>query len=104
MSKRPGRGDFVPLKRIVTEVMKSLKARDSEQTKEVERIWRELVGEELARFSRIRGVAANTVDVEVDGSAVLAEVDQFFRGAFLEKLKAEGVSGMDSVAFHLSDR
>ena len=104
MSRRSAKGDFVPLRRIVTEVMKGLKARSSEQTAEVERIWRELVGEELCRFSRIRGVTAHTVDVEVDGSAVLAEVDQFFRRAFLDKLKAEGVTGVDGISFHLSDR
>ena len=104
MSTRPGQGDFVPLKRIVTEVLKSLKTRDSEQSEEVARIWRELVGEELASLSRIRGMAAHAVNVEVDGSAVLAEIDQFFRGTFLEKLKAAGVTGVDRVSFRLSDR
>ena len=104
MSKKRGHGDFVPVRRIVGDVLKSLKVRSAEETENVARIWRELVGEELAGVSRVRNVAARTAEVEVDGSAVFAEVDQFFRIPFLERLRAEGVSGVERVSFHLGDR
>ncbi len=52
------------------------------------RIWSEAVGTELARRSRLQGIAPNRVlTVEVDSPAVRQELTTFRRAAILAKLR-----------------
>ena len=56
---------------------------------ELARVWREAVGAELARRSRLQGITRERVlTVEVDSPAVRQELTTFRRAAVLQKFKA----------------
>ena len=101
MSKK--KRDFVPIQNVIKEVMKGLKKSAGASVAEMTAIWDDLVGEDLARLTRVRAVTPRSVEIEADGSAVLAEVRQYYREAFLEKLKEAGKDGVDRVSFFLAD-
>jgi hypothetical protein len=96
--------DFVPLKKVIKEVLKEIEKSAGDQREEMARIWREVVGEELAALTRVRAVSPRGVEIEASSSAVLAEVKQFYRVPFVEKLKEEGKAQAERISFSLSDR
>jgi len=58
------------------------------QHMEVYSIWREVAGAEGARHSRVVGVKANVLQVEVDSSPWLSEFALFRKESLLAELKA----------------
>jgi hypothetical protein len=97
------RKDFMPIRAVVRDVMRSLETRTGEQVQEIEAVWQAVVGGDLANLTRVRGIARKTVEIEAVGSPVLAEIEQFYRDTFLRRLKEKGIIGVDRVAFHLAD-
>ena len=100
---KPRRSEFMPVRAVVTKVLNELKQRTSEETAQVERLWRELVGGELSGLTRVRAVSRTVVEIEAAGSVVLAELRQFYQGQFLKRLKESGMSGIEKVVFCLRD-
>ena len=97
------RSEFMPVRAVVAKVLGELKQRTSAETARVEQLWRELVGEELAELTRVRAVSRTAVEIEAAGSAVLAELKQFYRRRFLERLKENGMDGIEKVRLYLRD-
>ncbi len=91
------------MRAVVREVMRGLEARTGEKVQHIERIWWSVVGEDLAEFTRVRGITRGAVAIEAVGSAVLAELKQFYSGTFLSKLREEGIDGVDRMTFHSAD-
>ena len=76
--------------------------------KQVERIgvldlWPEIVGEQLARVTRVRGLDEDALFVEVRSSAWLMELSMM-KGEFLERVNARlGEAPIDRIVFVLAE-
>ena len=76
--------------------------------KQVERIgvlelWPELVGEQLARVTRVRGLDEDALFIEVRSSAWLMELSMM-KGEFLERVNARlGEAPIDRIVFVLAE-
>lgn len=76
--------------------------------KQVERIgvlelWPEIVGEQLARVTRVKGLDEDTLFVEVRSSAWLMELSMM-KGAFLERVNDRlGAAPIDRIVFVLAE-
>jgi hypothetical protein len=95
--------DFVPIRSVLRKLVADLEQQAGEAIQQVERVWREVVGEELAELTRVRAAGPRSVEIEAFGSAVLAEIEQFYRTRFEKKLKDEGISTIERVSYRLGD-
>jgi len=95
--------EFTPIGSLVSRFLKELEEARSENSAELEALWRKTVGPALAEVSRVCGVKAETVMVETQSSAVLSELRQFYRDSFLRKLREEGMRNVRNVSFRLAD-
>jgi hypothetical protein len=101
--KKPERRDFLSIDKVVKEVLKDLKGRTAVATSDLDRVWREVLGDTLAGLARVCAVSGSTVEVEATSSAVLSEIRQFYEEEFLERLAEEGIEGIKGVSFRLAD-
>ena len=95
--------EFTPIGSVVTRLLKDLRETQSEQTQELQALWRETVGPALADVSRVCGLGSGTVNVEAQGSAVLSELRQFYRDPFLKRVREKGMMNVRDVSFRLAD-
>jgi hypothetical protein len=98
---REARRDFMPVGKLLRETLKELESRTAAATADVERVWRAVVGEDLASEGRVRCVAGPVVEIDVRSSAGLAELKQFFGEKFLRALRQEGFMAIERVSFRL---
>lgn len=101
MRQKPA--DFTSIRTIVREVVKDLETRSGDAACQVEEIWHQEVGDELAALARVSTVSAREVEIEAESSAVLAEVKGFHGAAFLRRLREEGVGDIERISFRLTD-
>jgi hypothetical protein len=100
---KPARKDFVSIQGIVNGLVRTLAQRRKGPAADAERIWRTVVGDDLAGVSHVESVGADAVRVEVAGVAARAELEAFFRDRFLCALKDAGMTGVRRVQFHVAD-
>ena len=101
--KEPKRRDFLSIDKVVKEVLKDLEGRTAVATSDLDRVWRETLGDGLADLARVCAISGSNVEVEATSSAVLSEIRQFYEEAFLERLSKEGIAGIKGISFRLAD-
>ena len=79
--------EAVPLGDAIGGVLRSIGFRKRKSLSELEDIWRECVGCEASRHTRVGGFRAGVLTIEVDSSARLQELSNFYRDEILEKLR-----------------
>ena len=67
------------------------------------RVWNEIVGEEFSEITFLREISSRKVDIEVVGSAALAELKQFYGKQFVQQLKKKKIVDVEKIVFHLAD-
>jgi predicted nucleic acid-binding Zn ribbon protein len=91
--------DFVSIKKIMRGVVKELQSHYSDEKHKVDAVWREVTGGDFADVAAVQKIHRDSVVIEVSSSAVLAELKQFYRHVFLEKLREHGVYGIERIHF-----
>ncbi len=101
--RKKGR-DFASIRSIMHQVLKTLEPRSGRNLQDLEAVWRGLVGEELGSMSSVALANERTVEIRAESSAVLAELEQFYRDQFLQRLREAGIAGIDRAIFRLCSR
>lgn len=87
-SRESGRGAARPLGPIAKEILRRKKFLEKGRYGALEAAWRDLVGEELACRTRIESFRDGQLEIAVDSSVLLQELDGFMRTQLLDALKA----------------
>jgi len=77
----------VAIGEAIADVLKDIGFHRRKSLMELQDIWRECVGEEAGRHTRIAGFSAGVLTVEVDSSAWLQELSTFYREEILDELR-----------------
>lgn len=78
----------IPLKDILKEVVKNLGGKKRlKQQNLLDEVWREIVGREIARHTRVLGAKQRVIRVKVDSATLLNELANFRKAAILTKIK-----------------
>ena len=81
--------DLVPIGDVLGRLLKRLGLERRTREARIALEWGRVVGETIARHSKPVGVRGKTLLVHVDSSVWLAELDRYFKGAMLEKIRDE---------------
>ena len=77
----------VPLKNLLAELKRDLnRKRRSKRLDTVARRWEDVVGADVAGSTRVRDVSSGLLTIEVDSSALKAELDGFERDRLLGEM------------------
>ena len=88
------------LGRIISRILKA--ARGAAGSPDLERVWRDAVGAEVSRHTRITGFKRGVLEVEVDGPGWLSELSVYYREPILASLRAlPEFSGLASIVFRI---
>ncbi|HIA27843.1 MAG TPA: DUF721 domain-containing protein [Planctomycetes bacterium] len=79
-------------------------ARPHERLVKVEKIWREVVGEGIAKQSEVISYKRGVLKVLVVSTPLAAELTNFARQMLLEELASRGLEGIHDIKFKASDR
>jgi predicted nucleic acid-binding Zn ribbon protein len=63
--------------------------------------WAETVGPEIADKTRVRGLRAGVLTVDVEGAALKSELEQFYSETILKALKTGPVKAVSEIRFRL---
>ena len=95
--------DPVTMREVVQELLKEIsptvRGKPAMSLRRLERMWNEVVGEELTRWTRVVRYRGGVLTVEVDSSPLLAELSGFAREGLLEHLAAQGLEGIHELKF-----
>jgi predicted nucleic acid-binding Zn ribbon protein len=85
--RRPDEVTARPLGDVLKQVMRRLRRMDRGKFSGLGRAWAELVGEELAKRSRVTAWREGELTVEVDSSVLMQELNGFMKQTLLEGLQ-----------------
>ena len=77
----------IPIGEAIGDVLKNIGFHRRKSLAGLEDIWRDCVGQEASKHTRVAGFRAGVLTVEVDSSAWLQELSSFYREEILDKLR-----------------
>ena len=96
---------FVRLGEVLRQELKRLGGQPKSRRRLVERLWTESVEPEVSRATRVLGLRAGILRVEVDSAALLSELAAYEKNAICERIrKAQGGGIVKDVRFYLKGK
>ncbi len=93
------------LKSVVGDFLKKSGLKWMLNNKNIICLWNEVVGEEIAKKTKIKGLRAGVLQVDVYSSTLKAELEQFFKESIIDSIKElDPESKVINIKFYLAEK
>jgi len=92
------------IKRILKEFAPARGSRPHQRLAEIEKVWRQVVGEGIANKSQVSSYKRGVLMVQVESTPLAAELANFARQTLLKELASRGLEGIHDIKFKTAAR